>query len=263
MREFERLSTTLVDAYVTPGLRSYLRSLEDELRARSFAGEVFIMQGNGGVVGIEEARGQGVQALLSGPASGVVAGAQLGKLSGFENVITVDMGGTSFDVCLVEKGQPKTGTDQWMSRYRVAVPFIDIHTIGAGGGSIAWVDEGQALRVGPQSAGARPGPACYGLGGEEATVTDADVVLGYIDSASFLGGEMKLDPDMARRAIEERVAKPLSMSVTDAAAGIFRIVNNGMGNSVRQVSLSKGYDPRDFALTAFGGAGAIHAGALV
>jgi N-methylhydantoinase A len=150
-----------------------------------------------------------------------------------------------------------------MSRYRVAVPFIYIHTIGAGGGSIAWVDEGGALRVGPQSSGARPGPACYGFGGENPTVTDADLVLGYIDPASFLGGEMKLDLARAEQAVAKRVAEPLGMSVTEAAAGVFRIVNNGMGNSVRQVSLSKGYDPRDFALTAFGGAGAIHAGSLV
>ncbi|NNL87085.1 MAG: hydantoinase/oxoprolinase family protein, partial [Myxococcales bacterium] len=262
VREFERLSTTLVDAYVTPGLRHYLNSLEELLREEGFAGEVFIMQGNGGVVGVEEASQRGVHSLLSGPASGVVAGARLGQLSGFENVITVDMGGTSFDVCLVEEGQPKTGTDQWMSRYRVAVPFIDIHTIGAGGGSIAWVDDGGALRVGPESAGARPGPACYGFGGQEPTVTDADVVLGFIDPNAFLGGEMKLDRAAAEAAIASRVAEPLGMSVTEAAAGIYRLVNNGMGNSVRQVSLSKGYDPRDFALTAFGGAGSIHAAAL-
>ena len=263
VREFERLSTTLVDAYVTPGLSRYLSSLDNQLRERGFLGEVFIMQGNGGVVSLDIAKTQGIHALLSGPASGVVAGAQLGGVSGFDNVITIDMGGTSFDVCLVQNGMPKTGTDQWMSRYRVAVPFIDIHTIGAGGGSIAWVDEGNALRVGPQSSGARPGPACYGFGGQSPTVTDADLVLGYIDPASFLGGEMHLDPSKAKEAISTNVAGPLNISVTEAAAGIFRIVNNGMSNSVRQVSLAKGYDPRDFALTAFGGAGAIHAGALV
>jgi N-methylhydantoinase A len=173
------------------------------------------------------------------------------------------MGGTSFDVCLVQDGRPKIGTDQWISRYRVAVPFIDIHTIGAGGGSIAWVDEGGALRVGPQSARAHPGPACYGFGGQDPTVTDADVVLGYINPHSFLGGEMQLDAAAARQAIIAKVAEPLGMNLLEAASGIFRIVNNGMSNSVRQVSLAKGYDPRDFALTAFGGAGAIHAGALV
>jgi N-methylhydantoinase A len=263
VREFERLSTTLVNAYITPRLRGYLQRLDAELRQRGFHGEVFIMQGNGGVVGLEQACRHGVQALLSGPASGVVAGAYLGQVSGFKDVITVDMGGTSFDVCLVQDGHPKTGTDQWMSRYRVAVPFIDIHTIGAGGGSIAWVDEGGALRVGPQSARAHPGPACYGFGGEEATVTDADVILGYINPDSFLGGEMQLNADAARQAIEAKVAQPLEMSLLEAAGGIFRIVNNSMSNSVRQVSLTKGYDPRDFALTAFGGAGAIHAGALV
>ena len=263
VREFERLSTTLVDAYVTPRLRTYLQRLETELRARGFQGEMFIMRGNGGVVGIQQASQHGVQALLSGPASGVVAGAHLGQSSGFRNVITVDMGGTSFDVCLVQDGRPKIGTDQWMSRYRVAVPFIDIHTIGAGGGSIAWVDEGGALRVGPQSARAHPGPACYGFGGQEPTVTDADVVLGYINPDSFLGGEMQLDGVAARQAILTKVAEPLDMNLLEAAGGIFRIVNNGMSNSVRQVSLAKGYDPREFALTAFGGAGAVHAGALV
>ncbi len=263
VREFERLSTTLVDAYVTPRLQKYLERLDMEFRQRGFQGDIFIMQGNGGIVGLEQARAHGVQALLSGPASGVVAGAYLGQASGFKDVITVDMGGTSFDVCLVQDGRPKTGTDQWMSRYRIAVPFIDIHTIGAGGGSIAWVDEGGALRVGPQSAGAHPGPACYGFGGQEATVTDADVVLGYISPESFLGGEMRLDAEAARQSIETRVAQPLDMSLLEAASGIFRIVNNGMSNSVRRVSLAKGYDPRDFALTAFGGGGAIHAGALV
>ena len=263
VREFERLSTTLIDAYVTPRLRRYLQRLETELRQRGFRGEIFIMHGNGGVVGVEQASHHGVQALLSGPASGVVAGAYLGQSSGFRNVITIDMGGTSFDVCLVQDGRPRIGTDQWMSRYRVAVPFIDIHTIGAGGGSIAWVDEGGALRVGPQSARANPGPACYGFGGQEPTVTDADVVLGYINPQSFLGGEMHLNAAAARQAILSKVAEPLGMNVLEAASGIFRIVNNGMSNSVRQVSLAKGYDPRDFALTAFGGAGAIHAGALV
>ena len=263
VREFERLSTTLVDAYVTPRLRVYLQRLERELRERGFQGQLFIMHGNGGIAGIRQASQHGVQALLSGPASGVVAGAQLGQGSGFRNVITVDMGGTSFDVCLVQDGRPRIGTEQWISRYRVAVPFIDIHTIGAGGGSIAWVDEGGALRVGPHSARAHPGPACYGFGGHEPTVTDADVVLGYLNPASFLGGAMRLDAAAAERAIKTRIAEPLGMSVLEAAGGIFRIVNNSMSNSVRQVSLAKGYDPRDFALTAFGGAGAVHAGALV
>ena len=263
VREFERLSTTLVDAYVTPRLRRYLQRLESELRERGFRGEIFIMQGNGGVVDVEQATHHGVQALLSGPASGVVAGAHLGRSSGFKNVITIDMGGTSFDVCLVQDGRPKIGTDQWMSRYRVAVPFIDIHTIGAGGGSIAWVDEGGALRVGPESARANPGPACYGFGGQEPTVTDADMVLGYVNPDSFLGGEMRLNATAAYQAIMTKVAEPLGMDLLQAASGIFRIVNNGMSSSVRQVSLAKGYDPRDFALTAFGGAGAIHAGALV
>ena len=168
---------------------------------------------------------------------------------------------TSYDVCLVKDGEPASGTEAWVSRYRVATPMIDIHTIGAGGGSIAWIDEGGALRVGPQSAGAFPGPVCYSRGGTEPTVTDADLVLGYVNPDYFLGGRMRLDADAARRAINEKVARPLGLDVVEAASGIFRIANNSMSNAVRHVTVARGRDPRDFALCVFGGAGAIHAGA--
>ena len=170
------------------------------------------------------------------------------------------MGGTSYDVALIRGGKPTVTTERWVSRYRAAVPMLDIHTIGAGGGSIAWVDSGGALQVGPQSAGAAPGPACYGRGGREPTVTDANLLLGFLDPETFLGGEMKLDRGAAERAVEEKVARPLGLDTTRAAHGIFRIVNNNMSNGIRVVSVQRGYDPRDFVLVAFGGNGAIHAG---
>jgi N-methylhydantoinase A len=201
-----------------------------------------------------------VDAVLSGPAGGVVAALAAGARSGYRNIITADMGGTSYDVCLIHDGRPEVGVDRWVSRYRIAVPLLDIHTIGSGGGSIAWVDSGGALRVGPESAGARPGPACYGRGGDRPTVTDANLLLGYMDPERFLGSAMRLDVDAATSAVADAVANPLSMSITDAAVGIFRIANNSMSNALRYVSVSRGRDPREYALMAFGGAGAVHAG---
>jgi len=172
----------------------------------------------------------------------------------------VDMGGTSYDVSLIRGGKPTATSNYWFSRYRVAVPMLDIHTIGTGGGSIAWVDSGGALQVGPQSAGAEPGPVCYGKGGKEPTVTDANLLLGYLDPNYFLGGEIKLDKMLAEKAIEEKVARPLGFDTIQAAYGISRIVNNNMANGIRVVSVQRGYDPRDFVLVAFGGNGAVHAG---
>ncbi len=261
IREFERVSTTLVNAYTGPKLKRYLERLQAELKSNGFDNEFFVMLSNGGIMNAGYAGSFSVYSLLSGPAGGVVACAQLiGALCNEPNLITVDMGGTSYDVSLIRNGKPSVTTDYWVSRYRVAAPMLDIHTIGAGGGSIAWVDAGGALQVGPQSAGALPGPACYGRGGEEPTVTDANLVLGYLDADNFLGGEMKLDIGAAERAISAKVAKPLGLDLIQAANGIFRIVNNNMTNGIRVVSVQKGYDPRDFALVAFGGNGALHAG---
>jgi N-methylhydantoinase A len=217
------------------------------------------MANNGGMLRIDSAIRRAVDLVLSGPAGGVVAGSQLALRSGFDRVITADMGGTSYDICLSEGGRAQLGTEGWINRYRVAVPSLDLHVIGAGGGSIAWVDDGGALRVGPQSAGAWPGPACYGRGGDRATVTDADLLLGYIAPDSFLGGAMALDPEKSRIAVEQNVARPLGLGLLEAAAGIFRIVNHNMANGIRHVTTVGGHDPRDFALVAFGGAGAIHA----
>jgi N-methylhydantoinase A len=259
VREFERLSATLVDAYTTPALERYLTRLRVELLQKGYRGEIYVMANNGGMLRIDSAIHRAVDLALSGPAGGVVAGSQLALKSGFDRVITADMGGTSYDICLSEGGRARLGTDGWINRYRVAVPSLDLHVIGAGGGSIAWVDDGGALRVGPQSAGARPGPACYGRGGDRATVTDADLLLGYISPDSFLGGAMPLDAEKSRIAVERHIAKPLGLDVLEAAAGIFRIVNHNMANGVRHVTTVGGDDPRDFALVAFGGAGAIHA----
>jgi N-methylhydantoinase A len=261
VREFERLSTTLVNAYTRPKIQKYLHSLRTRLADDGFRGELFVMHSNGGMVGVDYASEHSVELLLSGPAGGVVAGAEVSALSGYRDVITVDLGGTSYDVCLVEDSNPASGTEQWVSRYRIGTPMVDVHTVGAGGGSIAWIDDGGALRVGPQSAGAFPGPVCYGRGGTEPTVTDADLVLGYISPDYFLGGRMKLDVDAARATIQERIATPLGLDVMEAASGIFRIVNNSMSNAIRHVTVARGQDPRDFALCVFGGAGAIHAGA--
>jgi len=261
IREFERVSTTLVNAYTGPKLKHYLERLETELKRNGLESEFFVMLSNGGIMNAAYAGNFAVYSLLSGPAGGVVACAQLiGTLCNEPNLITVDMGGTSYDVSLIRGGKPAVTTEYWVSRYRVAAPMLDIHTIGAGGGSIAWVDAGGALQVGPRSAGALPGPACYGRGGAEPAVTDANLLLGYLDPDNFLGGEMKLDRNAAERAIEEKVARPLGLDVLHAAHGIFRIVNNNMTNGIRVVSVRKGYDPRDFTLVAFGGNGALHAG---
>jgi N-methylhydantoinase A len=260
VREFERLSTTLVNAYTRPQIERYLHSLRTRLAGEGFGGELFVMHSNGGMVHIDYAAEHSVELLLSGPAGGVVAGAQVSAASGYRDVITVDLGGTSYDVCLVKDSEPESGTEAWISRYRVGTPMVDVHTVGAGGGSIAWIDPGGALRVGPQSAGAEPGPVCYGRGGTEPTVTDADLVLGYISPDYFLGGRMALDLEGARAAIQERIAEPLGLDLVEAASGIFRIANNGMSNAVRHVTVARGRDPRDFALCVFGGAGAIHAG---
>ena len=260
VREFERLSTTMVNAYARPTVERYLHDLEQSLKNAGFPGELFVMHSNGGMIHGDYAGSHAVELLMSGPAGGVVAGAAVSALSGYRDVITVDMGGTSYDVCLVRDSEPESGTEAWVSRYRVATPMVDIHTIGAGGGSIAWIDQGGALRVGPQSAGAFPGPVCYGRGGTEPTVTDADLILGYISPEFFLGGRMGLDEEGARRVIEEKIARPLGMDVIEAASGIFRIANNAMSNAVRHVTVSRGRDPRDFAMCVFGGAGPIHAG---
>jgi len=263
IREFERVSTTLVNAYTGPKLKRYLDSLVAELNRLGFKSDFFVMLSNGGIMNVQYAAKYAVTGLLSGPAAGVVACTQLiSELMHKPNLITVDMGGTSFDVSLIKDKRPAFATDYWFSRYRIMTPMLAIHTIGAGGGSIAWVDVGGALKVGPASAGADPGPACYGKGGNQPTVTDANLVLGYLNADYFLGGQMKLNAKAAHKSIEGKVAHPLKMDIVQAANGIFRIVNHNMSGGIRAVSIQKGYDPREFALVAFGGNGAVHAGLL-
>ena len=263
IREFERLSTTIVDAYVAPKLRRYLEGLERRLHDGGFSGDFLVMRSNGGVADVRRAASSGAQLVASGPAGGVVAASSLGSVAGDRDLLTLDMGGTSADISLIRGGTPSVSMDSWFSRYRVAVPLVDVASIGAGGGSIAWVDDGGGLRIGPASAGSVPGPACYGRGGTAATVTDANLVLGYIGASTFLGGTMELDLDSARDVIRADVAEPLGLEVQEAAAAIVRIVNNNMANALRVGSIDKGYDVRDFTLMAFGGSGPLHAAALV
>lgn len=260
IREFERVSTTVVNAFTGPAIRSYLDELGQRLESAGFGGELFIMQSNGGVLSAAESARLAVGTLLSGPAGGVTAASFIGDKAGYGNLITVDMGGTSYDISVIEDLEPTTTTESWIGRYRIALPMLDIHTIGAGGGSIAWIDDGGALRVGPQSAGAEPGPACYGRGGARPTVTDVNLLLGYLDPDNFLGGEMKLDVEAARNALDEHVAAPLELDTLEAAAAVSDIVNNNMANASHFVTTKRGYDPKDFALVAVGGAGAVHAG---
>jgi len=259
VRIYERNSTVALNAYVGPILSNYLERAEKGLVEGGFNGTLLIMQSNGGVMSPEMSSRFAVNTLLSGPAGGPVNGLFIGEIHGLDNLITVDMGGTSFDVCLINNKQPAITTEGDIGGYRVALPTLYIETIGAGGGSIASVDAEDMLQVGPQSAGADPGPACYGKGGTEPTVTDVDLILGYLDPDYFHGGVMKLDKVAAARAIEEKVAKKLGISVNETAAGIYRMININMALGVGLVSVAKGHNPRDFALVVAGGAGPIHA----
>jgi N-methylhydantoinase A len=259
IRVYERHSTTALNAYVGPVLTRYLSRLERELVARGFGGTLLIMQSNGGVMTPRVAQRFASNTLLSGPAGAPQAGIFFGSSHGFRDLITVDMGGTSFDVALIRDGTPSVTQDGAIGEHRLASPILDIHTVGAGGGSIASVDAGGLLAVGPASAGAQPGPACYGRGGELPTVTDADLVLGYLDTESFEGGELDVDPAAARAAIEAHVAAPLGLDLVTAASGIYSIVNANMAAALNVVSVQRGYDPREFVLVVAGGAGPIHA----
>ncbi|MFN0073422.1 MAG: hydantoinase/oxoprolinase family protein [Chloroflexota bacterium] len=263
IREWFRLSTTQVNAYVAPRLHRYLRQMEQRLDDGGIVTrQRYVMQSNGGVTSFGSAADRAVTTVLSGPAAGVIAGARLAEVSSFRNVITFDIGGTSTDIALVDGGIPIETTSGRVSGYDVAVPVLDINTISAGGGTVAWVDEVGSLHCGPRSAGADPGPACYGKGGTDATTTDANLLLGYLSPSYFLGGRVALDPARAHEAMRQKVAEPLGLSVDEAAAGVIRLINVEMAQGVRTVSSERGYDLRDFALVAFGGAGPLHAGEL-
>src|SRR4051794_11301275 len=258
IKEFERVSTTIVNAYVGPVLSRYLVRLEARLAEAGYRGPTLVIQSHGGVAPIAEAGRLAAGAVLSGPAGGVAGSVYAARLAGEPNLIPFDMGGTSTDICLVVDGQAALVMDRRIAGHRIALNSLDIASIGAGGGSIARVDAGGILHVGPESAGAVPGPACYGQGGGEATVTDANLVLGYLDPGNFLGGERRLDLAAAERAVEA-VAARLGIARAAAARGVHRIINTTMAEGVRLVSVRRGVDPRRFALFAFGGAAGLHA----
>ncbi|EME69287.1 hydantoin utilization protein A [Paramagnetospirillum caucaseum] len=257
IRFYDRISTTALNSYVGPKLSHYLDQLLSRLNEIGFKGLLLIMQSNGGVMAPQVARQKSALTLLSGPAAGPGAGLIFARAHGHNKAITVDMGGTSFEASLAVD-TPIMVNEGEIARHRIALPMLGIHTIGAGGGSIGWIDEGGLLRMGPASAGAAPGPACYARGGERPTSTDANLVLGYLNPDYFAGGRMKLDLDAARRAIETHVATPLGMSLEVAAAGMYRVICNNMAQGVREVTIKRGFDPREFPMIVAGGAGPIH-----
>ncbi|MBT8459752.1 MAG: hydantoinase/oxoprolinase family protein [Boseongicola sp.] len=265
IREFERFSTTALNAYLQPEVSGYIDRLDNALKGNGFGGEFMIVQSNGGVMGTDTACRLPVRTALSGPAAGVIAAAYIAQTAGFENVITGDMGGTSFDVALIADGKsmlsPQTSIDFGMV---VRAPMIEITTIGAGGGSIAWVDRGGLLNIGPESAGSTPGPVAYGQGNTRPTVTDANVVLGRIDPDSPIGGKLdRLDVEAANKAIDEHVGSKLGLTTEAAAEAILRVANSKMAGAIRLVSIERGFDPKRFAFMPFGGGGALHTGAML
>ncbi len=263
LREFERTSTTSVNAYVQPIISRYLNHLEEMLREKGFKHDVLLIQSNGGLMSLNVASRFAVNTVLSGPAAGVIAASYTAQQAGFPNVITADMGGTSLDSSLVVGGQPTlTGDTKIDFGVPVRTPMIEILTIGAGGGSIAWLDTAGYLQIGPQSAGADPGPICYGKGGQRPTVTDANVVLGRINPRRSISGD-RLNVEAAGQAIEEQIGQPLGLGRYEAADAIIKVANLKMANSIRLISIERGHDPREFALVPFGGAGPLHAGALM
>ena len=260
--EYERTSTTALNAYLSPLVSRYLRQLGDKLGRAGYRRLPLIAQSNGGCLRLEDAVGRPVGMIDSGPAAGIIGAKYLADLMGYDDVITTDMGGTSFDVGLIYRGAPENAPETVMAQYCVSIPVIAVDSIGAGGGSIAWIEPvTNLLKVGPSSAGADPGPACYDTGGTEPTVTDADLVLGYLNPDYFLGGKIKLCREKAIHAIKTKIAEPLGMDVTQAAAAICDIVNSHMSDLIRNVTVGRGYDPRQCVLFAYGGAGPLHASA--
>ncbi|HXZ55143.1 MAG TPA: hydantoinase/oxoprolinase family protein [Burkholderiales bacterium] len=261
-REFERTSTAVVNAYIGPRVGGYVRGLKESLAEIGMRGDLTIMQSNGGVMTPEVATGRPVAMMESGPVGGIIASARVGRALGCPDVISFDMGGTTAKASLIRGGEPTMAPGYYVGGYAsghpVMVPVVDLVEVGAGGGSIAWIDDVGALKVGPQSAGAEPGPICYRGGGTEPTITDANLVLGRLDADDFLGGEMKLDAKAAEEGIKRRIAEPLRLSATAAAQAVVDIAVSKMSLAVREVSVAKGYDPRDFALVASGGAGPLH-----
>lgn len=258
IKEYERVSTTVVNAYVAPVVRRYLTNLEKRLIEAGFAGSLFIVLSHGGMAPVDEASRLAAGTVLSGPAGGVSGGRRCADLVGIANLVPFDMGGTSTDISLIAEGQASLSADGMLAGQRIALRSLDIASIAAGGGSIASVDASGTLRVGPESAGSVPGPACYGNGGLAATVTDANVVLGYLDASAFMGGARPLDRGASEAAVD-RVAASLGLSRVEAAAGIYRMINLKMADGIRLMTLRRGVDPRKFAMLSFGGAAGLHA----
>jgi len=264
--EFERFSSATIHTFVQPMVRKYVHELKRDLNEAGYDRDVLFVQSNGGIMSSRSAADKPANLALSGPAAGVTAASYLARLAGYENVISADMGGTSFDVCLVPDGKPRTTEETQIDfRMPLRVSMIDVNTVGAGGGSIAKIDRGGILQVGPESAGAFPGPVTYGRGGEQPTVTDANVVLGRINPDYVLGGEkgFRMDRAAAAAAIKSKIADPLGLSVEAAASAIIRIANTNMAGRMRVVSIERGYNPRDFVMVAFGGAGPLHGAAIM
>ncbi len=259
VRFYERVSTTVLNAAVGPVLGRYLDSLLQKIAAAQYHGVLLVMQSNGGVSAPGVVADLAASTLLSGPAAAPAAGLAYMAVHGENSFITMDMGGTSFDAALVKDGIPSVTSYGSVERMALALPSLEIITIGAGGGSIAWIDDGGLLRMGPQSAGAKPGPVCYGLGGVAPTCSDANLLLGYLNADFFAGGRMRLDFDAARSAVATHIAEPLGLDVTAAAAGMYRVMNVNMASAIREISIQKGYDQREFPLICAGGAGAVHA----
>lgn len=258
-REFERVSTTVLNAYMGPRMGHYLERLLTQVRALGIAAEVDTVHSNGGLMSVQTVKEVPVRTCVSGPAAGVIGAVEIGRVAGFQDLVTFDVGGTSTDVSVIVKGRPLFASDRLVADYPVKTPMLDIHVIGAGGGSIAEIDDAGALKVGPRSAGADPGPVAYGRGGRQPTITDANIVLGRLDPVALLEGRLPIDIEAAREAIRVQVAAPLGLSLEEAAHGIVRIANANMNRAIQSVSTEKGYDVRSFALVAFGGAGPLHA----
>ena len=259
--EYERFSTCVMNAYVEPVIQHYLKQLEITLIQENIKAPLFIMKSSGGVMSVKSAEHQSVETVMSGPAGGLVAGSNLAK-NGYQNLITADMGGTSFDVGVIENQTAHLARNTEMGGLAINVPILDIHSIGAGGGSVGWIDTGGSLRVGPVSAGALPGPACYGRGGDQPTITDANLVLGRLGQSSLLNGGMKLDIEIAKRVIHDKLSRQLNTTIEQTAEGMLRVVTAAMTAAIRTLTVERGLDPREYSLCPFGGAGPLHGAEL-
>ncbi|MBG0764383.1 MAG: hydantoinase/oxoprolinase family protein [Tissierellales bacterium] len=256
-REYERTSTATINAYISPIVERYIKKLESEMKEKNYNDTIHIMQSNGGIMTSEVAKEKPILTLMSGPVGGAIGKNSLYETLGYKNLIGIDMGGTSFDVSMLIDGKPDLSTETYLEGFPILSPMVNIYTIGAGGGSLVSF-EGNGLRVGPESAGSNPGPACYGKGGNKATVTDANLILGRIDADNFLGGRMNLDVKASQNSLQD-VAKKINLNIEETAEGVIRIANANMAGIIRQITVRKGIDPREFAIVAFGGAGPMHA----